>query len=137
LESVENSLKAFKRCEKLGIDIIETDVQFSKDKQVVVMHDDFFKRTCGEEGRPQERNFEDFPPFLDEIPVHFTPGTSYVRKPTDDKGYCLLEDVFRELKKETVLHIEIKEEGNQEFKQAVVDLVEKYDRSEYTVLGCV
>jgi len=45
----ENSLRAFKKAIDLKADFIELDVQFSKDKEIVVFHDYDLKRLTGEE----------------------------------------------------------------------------------------
>ena len=42
----ENSVAAFKNCEKYGF-TTETDVHFSKDKKLIVFHDDNLKRMTG------------------------------------------------------------------------------------------
>ena len=49
-EAPENSMAAFKKAVKAGYGI-ELDIQLTKDKQVVVFHDDFLKRICGVEGK--------------------------------------------------------------------------------------
>lgn len=46
----ENSLAAFKRAADAGYGI-ELDLQFSKDEQIVVFHDDTLNRVCGVDGR--------------------------------------------------------------------------------------
>ncbi len=44
---LENSLEAFRKSEKLGVDAIESDVHLTKDGKIVVMHDDNFLRITG------------------------------------------------------------------------------------------
>jgi len=44
---LENTLEAFKACLELDIYGIELDVQFSKDKEIVVFHDENIKRLTG------------------------------------------------------------------------------------------
>ena len=46
----ENSLSAFKAAVEAGYGI-ELDLQFSKDEQIVVFHDDTLNRVCGVDGR--------------------------------------------------------------------------------------
>jgi len=50
----ENSLRAFKRAIELEADYIELDVQFSKDKEIVVFHDYDITRITGFEGHIKE-----------------------------------------------------------------------------------
>jgi glycerophosphoryl diester phosphodiesterase len=46
----ENTMAAFEEAEKLGSDFIEYDVQFSKDRELVVIHDDTVDRTTEHTG---------------------------------------------------------------------------------------
>jgi glycerophosphoryl diester phosphodiesterase len=46
----ENTMAAFEEAEKLGSDFIEFDVQLSKDKELVVIHDDKVDRTTEHSG---------------------------------------------------------------------------------------
>jgi len=47
----ENSLAAFRACIRLSIDIIETDVQHTRDGVLVIMHDQTVDRTTNGHGR--------------------------------------------------------------------------------------
>lgn len=46
----ENTLLAFEQAIEAGCDGIELDVQFSKDEELVILHDEALKRTTGESG---------------------------------------------------------------------------------------
>lgn len=50
-EYPENSLASFERCIRVGVDIIETDVQHTKDGVLVLMHDQTVDRTTNGTGR--------------------------------------------------------------------------------------
>lgn len=52
----ENSLEAFRLAAEAGYGI-ELDVQFSKDKKVVVFHDDTLNRVCGVDARVDELDY--------------------------------------------------------------------------------
>ena len=54
----ENSLPAFRAAVKAGYGV-ELDVQLTKDKQVVVFHDDDLKRACGVDARVDAYTFEE------------------------------------------------------------------------------
>lgn len=54
----ENSLEAFRLAAEAGYGI-ELDVQFSKDKQVVVFHDDTLDRICGVHARVDELTYDE------------------------------------------------------------------------------
>lgn len=50
-EEPENSLAAFQRCIAVGVDMIETDVQHTRDGVLVLMHDQTLDRTTNGTGR--------------------------------------------------------------------------------------
>lgn len=58
----ENSLPAFRAAADAGYGI-ELDIQFSKDGQIVVFHDDTLDRVCGITGRVDEYTFEELKGF--------------------------------------------------------------------------
>ena len=55
----ENSLKAFADALATGADVIETDVQCSKDGVAIIFHDDDLKRICGLDAKVSEMNWQD------------------------------------------------------------------------------
>ena len=46
----ENTMLAFEKAVEAGADGIELDVQFSKDGELVIMHDETLNRTAGVDG---------------------------------------------------------------------------------------
>jgi glycerophosphoryl diester phosphodiesterase len=46
----ENTLRSFKKAIELGVDQIELDLHFSRDGQLMVIHDDKLNRTTNGEG---------------------------------------------------------------------------------------
>lgn len=50
-EAPENSIAAFRRCIAVGVEVIETDVQHTKDGVLVLMHDQTLDRTTNGAGR--------------------------------------------------------------------------------------
>jgi glycerophosphoryl diester phosphodiesterase len=55
----ENSLKAFADALVVGADVIETDVQCSKDGVAIIFHDDDLKRMCGLDSKVSEMSWLD------------------------------------------------------------------------------
>jgi len=49
-EAPENTLIAFSKAIEIGVDFIELDIHISKDKEIVVIHDENTLRTTGQEG---------------------------------------------------------------------------------------
>jgi glycerophosphoryl diester phosphodiesterase len=54
----ENTIRAFKRAMNLGVDYIELDVRKSRDKKLVVIHDDKVDRTTNGNGYVRDLTFE-------------------------------------------------------------------------------
>ncbi|MCD8124995.1 MAG: glycerophosphodiester phosphodiesterase [Lachnospiraceae bacterium] len=57
-QAPENSLEAFRRAAEAGYGI-ELDIQFSRDRQIVVFHDDSLERVCGVCGRVSDYTYEE------------------------------------------------------------------------------
>ena len=114
--------------------VIETDVRMSKDGVVFICHDNDFTRLCTPESIPKDSvtigttDSNNFPKFKEEIPVEFSDGLTYKRKSTDAESHTKLEDVFKEIDKDVVLHVDIKDTNRKETTIAVVNLVKKYNR---------
>ena len=51
---LENTLTAIRRAISVGVDMIETDVHMTKDKQLILMHDDVVERTTDGRGKIRE-----------------------------------------------------------------------------------
>lgn len=88
----ENSMAAFREAIKEGVGI-ELDVHLTKDKQLVVFHDDTLKRICGREGRIEEQN-------LVELEKCYLSGTS--------EKIPLFSDVLQYVNGRVPLLIEVK-----------------------------
>ncbi len=54
----ENTLVAFKRAMEVGSDMIELDIHLSKDRQVMVIHDDVLNRTTNGAGKVSDYTLE-------------------------------------------------------------------------------
>jgi glycerophosphoryl diester phosphodiesterase len=50
----ENTLRAFESAHQMGVDIIETDVHLTKDKEVVIWHDNTLERNTNGSGRVED-----------------------------------------------------------------------------------
>ncbi|MBL7047785.1 MAG: glycerophosphodiester phosphodiesterase [Candidatus Marinimicrobia bacterium] len=89
----ENTLISFKKAIDLGVDMIELDVHLTRDKEVIVMHDETLDRTTNGKGRLRDKN-------LSEI-------KSYTTK---DKKQPIptLQEVIDVVKGKTEINIEIK-----------------------------
>ena len=96
----ENTLAAFKKAIEAGSDMIELDVHLSKDREVVVIHDDTLKRTTTGNGRVADFNLQE----LRKLDAGFWSGSQFrgEKIPT-------LKEVFELARGKILLHIELKE----------------------------
>ena len=59
-------------------DMLEMDVFLSKDKQVVVYHDDTLMRLNGSNKKISDYNFDELPEFLEEFKIDFNADDDYI-----------------------------------------------------------
>ncbi len=84
----ENTLPAFEKAVELGADGVELDVQFTKDGQIVVIHDEKINRTSNGKGYVKDQTLEELRNFN-------------FNKKFEECGFCkipTLEDVYALLK---------------------------------------
>jgi glycerophosphoryl diester phosphodiesterase len=55
----ENTIKSFKKALEVGADVVECDIQLSKDEELVVMHDNTLDRTTNKKGRVKDYTLEE------------------------------------------------------------------------------
>ena len=55
----ENTMAAFRRAVEMGATEVETDVAFTKDRQLLLFHDDTLDRTTNGSGRPEEYTLDE------------------------------------------------------------------------------
>ena len=104
----ENTLLAFKKALKLGVDELELDILPSKDGHLMVIHDDKIDRTTNGSGYVKNLTL------------------SELKKLNAGKGEKIptLNEVFDLIKnKNVILNIELKKSG---YENKVVDLIKKY-----------
>jgi glycerophosphoryl diester phosphodiesterase len=99
-DAPENTMAAFLLAEKQGADMIELDVHFSKDGQVVVMHDSSLNRTTNGKGKIIDCNYSDL--------KKLDAGIKFSNKFKGEK-IPLLEDVIKKI--QLPLLIEVKRSG--------------------------
>ena len=92
----ENSMEAFRRAVRAGYGI-ELDIQFSRDRQIVVFHDDTLHRVCGVCGRVRDYTYEE----LQQFPLHGSP-----------ERIPLFSDVLKLVDGRVPLVVELKAQGN-------------------------
>ncbi len=98
-EAPENTLAAFKKAIEVGSDMIELDIHFSRDRQIVVIHDETLERTADGLGRVAEFTLAELKKF--DAGFWFSPEFKGERIPT-------LAEVLHLAKGKILVNIEIK-----------------------------
>jgi len=108
----ENTLSSFREALEIGVDGIELDVRFTKDKEIVVIHDASVDRTTNGKGR------------VSELTLKQIKKLSIIERKSGrltQERIPLLKEVIDLIKNKTTLWIEMKEEGEEE----IVKLLER------------
>ena len=81
----ENTMQAFKRAVEKGCHMLEMDVRMTKDKQLILCHDEDMMRMCGDKRKVSDVNFAELPKFKKKFQMqqHHAFGESYETKPGD------------------------------------------------------
>lgn len=118
-EAPENSLIAFSKATEIGVDFVELDVHLSKDREIIVIHDENTKRVTGHDGLIQNMT-------LKEIKKLNCGNDSITAEiPT-------LEEVINLTKNKINLQIEIKVVG---LTNQLIALLKKYDILQTVVIS--
>jgi glycerophosphoryl diester phosphodiesterase len=113
-DAPENTLAAFKKAMEVGSDMMELDVRFSKDGQIVVMHDDTLDRTANGRGKVSDYTLKELKQF--DAGSWFAPQFSGEHIPT-------LVEVLELAKGKIRVNIEIKDESLGRYK--ITDLADR------------
>ena len=117
---------------KNSADGLELDVRITKDKKVVIFHDQDLKRMANVDHKVVDIEYDRLPQLLEKTPQHFCANEYYTIKPEiDSRKIPLLEDLFK-ISKGKIIFVEIKD-PNEESIKIVGDLITKYNRQELTV----
>ena len=112
----ENTLKSFKMAIEMGADMIELDVHLTKDRQVVVIHDDTIDRTSDGSGYVKDYTLEELKTF------DFGEGEKI---PT-------LAEVFELAKGKVGVNVEIKQYN---MEKEIVDVIRKYNMEKDVIIS--
>lgn len=120
----ENTMEAFRLAAEMGADGIETDVRFSKDKQIIIIHDEKIDRVSNGQGVVGDYT-------LDELKF-FDFGYKFKNQLTGTKIPTLAELLEFLKTNDLYLNIEVKS-TDADMPKALVDLVEEYGLSDRVV----
>ncbi len=101
-EAPENTVAAFRRAMAAGADGVELDVQLTRDRRVVVIHDDSVTAVTGAPGRVRGMTLEAIQAL--DAGAHFGPAFAGERIPT-------LGQALEAVGSEAIVNIELKGEG--------------------------
>ncbi|NLR62372.1 glycerophosphodiester phosphodiesterase family protein [Chitinophaga polysaccharea] len=107
----ENSLAAIREAIAQGIDIAEIDVHATKDKVLVIMHDDNITRATGKKGKIADYTYQE----LLQFPLLFNGQPTTEKIPT-------FEEVLQLTKGKIIVDIDFKEDSI-EFAKQTIDMV--------------
>jgi len=117
----ENTLPAYQKAIEVGADMVEMDINLTKDGNLVMIHDPFLERTTNGTGLVEQYSLEELKRL--DAGYHFQPRTDPVPIPTLEETLNLIKDAG------VFVCLEIKG-GNSEraclIAEKVVKLVEKY-----------
>ena len=112
----ENSLQAIQNCILMGVDMVEIDIQKTKDGHLVLMHDKTIDRTTNGKGRVSEMTLEKLKQFklkdgLGKTTMHKIPTLEEAMLLAKDKilinldkSYTIFDECFNVLEKTNTLH---------------------------------
>ena len=112
----ENTIPAFKTAISFGVDMLEMDVRYTKDKVPVIFHDENLKRLFGKDININELNFQEFK----ELRLK--------RKNGSEVSLPSLKEVLKELP-EIMINLELKDYSEDfSFEKHVIELLKRYNR---------
>lgn len=123
----ENTLISFREAFKLGVDVLEFDIQFTRDDVMIVMHDDMVDRTTDGTGAVNYKTLEEIKAL--DAGVKF--GYPGVRVPTYEETLQLIVD---EADPSMVLNVEIKDQRPHVVDTAIAEL-ERFGLLERSVIA--
>jgi glycerophosphoryl diester phosphodiesterase len=123
----ENTMAAIKKAITMGVDMIEIDVQLSKDKEVVLMHDLTVDRTTNGKGKVRDLYLEEIKKL--DAGKWFSSEFSGEKVPT-------LEEVIQAINGQCKLLIEVKRVKSKklEIENKIVQLINKYNAYNWCIV---
>lgn len=126
-EAPENTLAAFKLALEQGCEGFELDVHLSKDKQIVVIHDETLDRTTN--GSGEVKNL-----LTSEI-QSYQANASFDINQYPDAFVPTLEQVFELVPLDFFINIELKGGIGEGMEEAIVELLRKTSRTQHVIIS--
>lgn len=129
----ENTILALRTAVGLGVDVIETDLQLTKDDQFVLFHDDNLSRMAGRDEVVRELTLEELKQI--DITHNLSPddGATY---PYRGQGHQILalSEAFEEFP-DTVFNLDIKNKEDREAPEILASEISKYNRDNSVIVA--
>ena len=98
----ENSVQAIEACVRMGVDVVEIDLRFTKDGVPVLFHDDTVDRLTGSSGRLSDLSL------LQVEQLRLRAGVGGVGAPLTEESIPLLSEVLSRFSNDVVFNIDVK-----------------------------
>ena len=128
-EYPENTMIAFEKAIEAGCEGIEMDVHFTKDGQIVIVHDELIDRTSDGRGFVKDYTYEELTKF--DFSYTYTEKAGFCKIPTLEEFMELVHD------KDILINIELKTGifAYTGIEQAVYDMIKKYDMHDKVIIS--
>lgn len=123
----ENTLASIKKAIAMGVDMVEIDVQLTKDKQVVLMHDLTVDRTTNGKGKVRDLQFDE---------IRKLDAGSWFSSEYAGEKIPTLEEVIETVKGKCKLLIEVKrvKTNKPEIEAKIIQLIDKYNAYDWCIV---
>lgn len=118
----ENTAAAIKKALEIGVDIIEIDVQLTKDYEIVVFHDYELERVTREKGLVRNKTLEQ---------MKTLDAGSYFKKRFSGETPIALEEAFKIINNKCELIIDIKDDDLNKLGTLAKQLIKKIKKSKF------
>lgn len=125
----ENTLESFKAALDINVDLIEFDVNMTRDDELVVIHDNTIDHTCEHSGNVRDYTLEELKTF--NFSGNFAPGFEPARIPTLRE----VLDLVKQYSETVLLNIEIKDKTH-EVVDITIAILQEYGFTERSVIAC-
>jgi glycerophosphoryl diester phosphodiesterase len=130
----ENTILALRTAVGLGVDVIETDLQLTKDNQFVLFHDDDLTRMAGREEIIRDLTLDELKQI--DITYNLTPddGTTY---PYRGQGHKILglTEALDEFPESIIFNMDIKNKEDREAPELLASEIKMHDRANSIIVA--
>jgi len=134
-EGYENTIRSFQNALNSGTHMLELDVRLTKDKKVVVFHDQDLVRMAGIAAKISEFEYAKLPRLAQTVPIDTIPGSTFtdLTWSEEDRRIPLLHQVLTQFPR-VPMNIDIKD-SSEELISQVAQLIKRFEREDITVWG--